>query len=455
MNRRTPRSSSARISSPMPCVARAPTGTLIAIGIGDADDLGGFDDRGPAFGSLDDSVRGGARSPARAGNLHDEPIAAARHHGVERSFAAVGHRTRANLGRGPYAHEAARDRRRHRARVERAFERVWSDHDDRRSAGWPWRMIGGNAGASLHRISPRLRWSCDCVRRRCSRLMLVACTQARAADYAREERWAQEIAPAIVVGDAVYLSTPSRPRVFAILTQPPGTPKGGAVIVHGLGVHPDWGLNGGIRTRLAEAGFVTLSVQMPVLAAGATRDDYRATLPEAGERIAAAIALPARQGRRENRDRLAQLRRDDGERVSRAARRGCRSTRGCRSACSVRSTRRRRSPCSTSSPSAISTRCALQRSSAPAIRRQRCMLAADRRSPTPITTSTIGRTSSRRRSRHSSSAHSARVASPGRRPRRAWRASSRSRTASHSSPGGTASMRIASAFASSSARRFA
>ncbi len=57
-------------------------------------------------------------------------------------------------------------------------------------------------------------------------LMLAACAQALAADYAREERWAQEIAPAIVVGDAVYLSTPSRPRVFAILAEPRGHAKG-------------------------------------------------------------------------------------------------------------------------------------------------------------------------------------------------------------------------------------
>jgi alpha/beta superfamily hydrolase len=128
-------------------------------------------------------------------------------------------------------------------------------------------------------------------------LMLVACAQQGfAADYAREERWAQEIAPAIVVGDAIYLSTAARPKVFAILTEPPGAPRGGAVIVHGLGVHPDWGLNGGIRTRLAEAGFVTLSVQMPVLAAGATRDDYRITLPEASERMAAAIRYLREKG---------------------------------------------------------------------------------------------------------------------------------------------------------------
>ena len=113
----------------------------------------------------------------------------------------------------------------------------------------------------------------------------------RSADYGREERWAQEIVPAIVVGDAVYLATPARARVLAILTAPPGDPRGGVVIVHGLGVHPDWGLIGGLRSGLADAGFVTLSVQMPVLDANATRDDYAVTLPEAAERIASAVGF--------------------------------------------------------------------------------------------------------------------------------------------------------------------
>jgi hypothetical protein len=120
--------------------------------------------------------------------------------------------------------------------------------------------------------------------------MLVGAHAAFAADYAREERWAQEVVPALVVGDAVYLATGTRAKVLALLTQPPGAPKGGVVVVHGLGVHPDWGLNGGVRALLADAGYTTLSVQMPVLAAEATRDDYSITLPEAGARIAAAIA---------------------------------------------------------------------------------------------------------------------------------------------------------------------
>jgi hypothetical protein len=117
-----------------------------------------------------------------------------------------------------------------------------------------------------------------------------AAPAATAIDYFREGRWAQEIVPALVVGDAVYLSTPARPKVLAILTEPPGASKGGVIVLHGLGVHPDWGLIGGLRTDLAEAGYTTLSVQMPVLPAYAPREDYLGTLPEAGDRIAAAIA---------------------------------------------------------------------------------------------------------------------------------------------------------------------
>jgi hypothetical protein len=63
-------------------------------------------------------------------------------------------------------------------------------------------------------------------------------------------------------------------------------------------------------------GFVTLSVQMPVLASGATRDDYRATLPEASQRIAAALRYLREKRVAKNRHRRAQLRRDDGERIS-------------------------------------------------------------------------------------------------------------------------------------------
>ena len=117
-----------------------------------------------------------------------------------------------------------------------------------------------------------------------------------AIDDARETRWAQEIIPSIVVGDVVWLATPARAKVLAILTEPAGAPKGGVIVVHGLGVHPDFGMIGGLRVNLADAGFATLSVQMPVLPAGATRDEYAITLPAAAERIGAAIAFLRAKG---------------------------------------------------------------------------------------------------------------------------------------------------------------
>lgn len=110
------------------------------------------------------------------------------------------------------------------------------------------------------------------------------------ADYAREERWAQEIVPSLMTGEAIHLRTPSRARVLALETRATGGPKGGVILVHGLGVHPDFGMIGVLRGLLADAGYTTLSVQMPVLAADAPREDYRFTFTDAGERLAAAVA---------------------------------------------------------------------------------------------------------------------------------------------------------------------
>ena len=118
------------------------------------------------------------------------------------------------------------------------------------------------------------------------------CAAASAAtpDYAREARWASEVAPQVVVGDVVWLDLGGRPSVLALYAAPVGPAKAAVVVVHGLGVHPDWNLIGEARTRLADRGYATLAVQMPVLAADAPRDAYRDVTGDAGDRLAAAIA---------------------------------------------------------------------------------------------------------------------------------------------------------------------
>ena len=126
-------------------------------------------------------------------------------------------------------------------------------------------------------------------------VVLLACVVATplfaaVPDLAREDRWAEQVAPEVVVGDVVWLSTKLRPKVLAIFTKPPGAAKGAVIVVHGLGVNPDWSLINVVRTSLADHGFATLSVQMPVLAADAPAADYVDLFPEAGARLSAALA---------------------------------------------------------------------------------------------------------------------------------------------------------------------
>jgi len=108
------------------------------------------------------------------------------------------------------------------------------------------------------------------------------------ADYAREKKWADEVVPGIVVGDAVYLELKQGHKFLSLLTEAKDA-KMALVVVHGIGIHPDWGMVGTLRTELADQGYTTLSVQMPVQANDAKAEQYVATFPEAAERIGVAV----------------------------------------------------------------------------------------------------------------------------------------------------------------------
>lgn len=118
-------------------------------------------------------------------------------------------------------------------------------------------------------------------------VMVAGCASVRP-DYAREQRLADEVVPSIVMGDAVTLQTGTGRRFLGLLATP-AKPRAALIMVHGMGVHPDFGLTGVLRAGLADRGYTTLSIQMPVLASDANAADYPALFPEAGERIAAAI----------------------------------------------------------------------------------------------------------------------------------------------------------------------
>ena len=123
---------------------------------------------------------------------------------------------------------------------------------------------------------------------------LLALAQQQPSDYAREKRWADEIVPAIVAGEAVWLEAPRTEKFLGIYTEAKNA-KGAIILAHGLGVHPDYGVIGELRTRLADAGYTTLSVQMPILAAEAPAARYPVLFWEADARFAGALTFLRRK----------------------------------------------------------------------------------------------------------------------------------------------------------------
>jgi alpha/beta superfamily hydrolase len=107
-------------------------------------------------------------------------------------------------------------------------------------------------------------------------------------DYAREKRWESEVTGNLVVGDPVKLPLRSG-HAFLGLYTPVANARTGVVLVHGIGVHPDHGVIGILRTALSDRGYTTLSIQMPVQASDAGPEAYTpAVFDEAVERISVA-----------------------------------------------------------------------------------------------------------------------------------------------------------------------
>jgi hypothetical protein len=112
------------------------------------------------------------------------------------------------------------------------------------------------------------------------RVLLLAfvffASAAAAQDYEREKRWASEIVPNLVVGDAVQLKLPSGREFLGLYAE--SKPARNAVL-------------------LADLGYATLSIQMPVQRSNAVADEYiPALFPEAAARIQAGAEWLAQKG---------------------------------------------------------------------------------------------------------------------------------------------------------------
>ncbi len=120
---------------------------------------------------------------------------------------------------------------------------------------------------------------------------------ALASDSAKEQRWAAQLEDQLLEGKALRLNDGQR-DFLALYTPALGkTRRGGVILLHGLGAHPDWPeVIAPLRAGLPEAGWATLSIQLPVRPNEAEFSDYPPLFPEANARISAAVRHLQQQG---------------------------------------------------------------------------------------------------------------------------------------------------------------
>lgn len=128
-------------------------------------------------------------------------------------------------------------------------------------------------------------------------LPLPAQSASSVSNLEREKNWADQIVDFLVVGEPVWLEARGV-RFLGLYTRPgrKGTGQQAVILIHGRGVHPAWGFIDSLRVDLADAGWHTLSLQMPILDPEVKFAEYARTFDEAFARIDAGLAFLARQG---------------------------------------------------------------------------------------------------------------------------------------------------------------
>jgi len=111
-----------------------------------------------------------------------------------------------------------------------------------------------------------------------------------ASDLEKEKRWSEQFMDTLLVGEVLWLED-QQGKFLAIYSESNRTySKGTVIILHGMGAHPDWqDVIHPLRTRLPDAGWATLSIQMPILPNNARQTDYLPLFDEVQPRIQAAI----------------------------------------------------------------------------------------------------------------------------------------------------------------------
>lgn len=112
-----------------------------------------------------------------------------------------------------------------------------------------------------------------------------------------EKRLATQLSQTIKVGIPVQL--PINNGSFLALYTEASTPmsRGGAILLHGLGAHPDWPqMISPLRRQLPDYGWHTLSIHMDLIPNNATHRDYDHLYRDTHQRIRAAIDFLEKKG---------------------------------------------------------------------------------------------------------------------------------------------------------------
>ncbi len=127
-------------------------------------------------------------------------------------------------------------------------------------------------------------------------VMISSTCSSFASDREKEKHWADQITDSLLDGDARYLND-GKADFLAIDTRADDPKDTGIIIIHGIGIHPDWeNVIRPLRVQLAENGWNTLSLQMPVLGNDATGEDYEPLMKEVPARIDAGIRQMTKAG---------------------------------------------------------------------------------------------------------------------------------------------------------------
>ena len=127
-------------------------------------------------------------------------------------------------------------------------------------------------------------------------LLLSLSSVSIASDREKEKRWAAQVTDAILDGEPLNLND-GEADFLAIDTRAEEPKDTAIIVIHGIGIHPDWEqVVQPLRVQLAEEGWNTLSLQMPVLPNEATDKDYDPLMKEAPARIDAGIRYLSKEG---------------------------------------------------------------------------------------------------------------------------------------------------------------